>query len=223
VSFEVRRGEVVAIVGPSGAGKTTLTSLVPRLFDPDEGRVLVDGRDVRDVTLASLRPQVALVTQHTALFDDTIRNNIAYASPETPLEAVEHAARLAYADEFVRARPDGYDAVVGENGHRLSGGERQRVAIARALIKDAPILILDEATSQLDSAAETVVQRALENLMQGRSVLIIAHHLATVHRADRIIVLDHGRIVDAGPHDDLLVRCSLYRKLFQHWVAVDRG
>ncbi len=219
ISVDVRRGEVVAIVGASGAGKTTLTSLLPRFFDPDEGRVTIDGYDVRDVTLASLRAQVGLVTQHTVLFDDTIRNNIAYASPHASMEAVERAAEAAFAADFIRATPGGYDALVGENGRRLSGGERQRIAIARAILKDAPILVLDEATSQLDSAAETIVHRALQNLMKGRTVLIIAHHLATIHEADRIVVLDHGSLVDSGKHDDLLARCDTYRRLFRHWVA----
>jgi subfamily B ATP-binding cassette protein MsbA len=219
ISIDVRRGEAVAIVGASGAGKTTLTSLLPRFFDPDEGRVTIDGYDVRDVTLGSLRAQVGLVTQHTVLFDDTIRNNIAYASPHASKEAVERAAEAAFAADFIRATPGGYDALVGENGHRLSGGERQRIAIARAILKDAPILVLDEATSQLDSAAETIVHRALQNLMKGRTVLIIAHHLATIHEADRIVVLDHGSLVDSGKHDDLLARCDTYRRLFRHWVA----
>lgn len=219
ISVDVRRGEVVAIVGASGAGKTTLTSLLPRFFDPDEGRVTIDGYDVREVTLASLRAQVGLVTQHTVLFDDTIRNNIAYAAPHASMEAVERAAEAAFAADFIRATPGGYDARVGENGHRLSGGERQRIAIARAILKDAPILVLDEATSQLDSTAETIVHRALQNLMKGRTVLIIAHHLATIHEADRIVVLDHGSLVDSGKHDDLLARCDTYRRLFKHWVA----
>jgi subfamily B ATP-binding cassette protein MsbA len=221
ISIDVRRGEAVAIVGASGAGKTTLTSLLPRFFDPDEGRVTIDGYDVRDVTLGSLRAQVGLVTQHTVLFDDTIRNNIAYASPHASKEAVERAAEAAFAADFIRATPGGYDALVGENGHRLSGGERQRIAIARAILKDAPILVLDEATSQLDSAAETIVHRALQNLMKGRTVLIIAHHLATIHEADRIVVLDQGSLVDSGRHDDLLARCETYRRLFRHWMADD--
>lgn len=221
VSVDVRRGEAVAIVGASGAGKTTLTSLLPRFFDPDEGRVTIDGHDVRDLTISSLRAQVAIVTQHTILFDDTIRNNIAYAMPGASMDAVTRAAEAAFAADFIRATPGGYDAMVGENGHRLSGGERQRIAIARAILKDAPILILDEATSQLDSAAEALVHRALQNLMKGRTVLIIAHHLATVHEASRIVVLHDGALVDSGRHDELLVRCNTYRHLFRHWVADD--
>jgi ATP-binding cassette, subfamily B, bacterial MsbA len=217
VSFEVRRGETVAIVGASGAGKTTLSCLLPRFFDPDEGRVTIDGADVRDLTLASLRGLIGLVTQSTVLFDDTIRNNIAYARPAPSWGAVERAADAACASVFIAAMADGFETVVGENGCRLSGGERQRLAVARALLKDAPILILDEATSQLDSAAEAVVHRALANLMQGRTVLIIAHHLHTIRQASRIVVLDQGTMVDSGTHDELLGRCDVYRVLFRHW------
>ncbi|MBE3133135.1 MAG: ABC transporter ATP-binding protein [Acidobacteria bacterium] len=223
VSFEIRRGEVVALVGASGAGKTTLASLVLRFFDPDEGRVTIDGHDLRDVTLKSLRSQIGIVTQHTILFDDTIRNNIAYANPEAPLAAVERAARGAYALDVVRAKPGEYDAHIGEAGLRLSGGERQRIAIARALLKNAPILVLDEATSQLDSEAEAIVHRALQNLMEGRTVLIVAHHLATIQQADRIVVLDQGCVVATGRHEDLLSGCPTYRRLFEHWMATDHA
>ena len=223
VSFEIRRGEVVALVGASGAGKTTLASLVPRFFDPDEGRVTIDGHDLRDVTLKSLRSQIGIVTQHTILFDDTIRNNIAYANPEAPLAAVERAATAAYALDIVRAKPGEYDAQIGESGLRLSGGERQRIAIARALLKNAPILVLDEATSQLDSEAEAIVHRALQNLMEGRTVLIVAHHLATIQQADRIVVLDQGTVVATGRHEDLLGGCPTYRRLFEYWMATDHA
>jgi subfamily B ATP-binding cassette protein MsbA len=208
----------VALVGASGAGKTTLASLVPRFFDPDEGRVTIDGHDLRDVTVASLRSQIGIVTQHTILFDDTIRNNIAYANPAAPLDAVERAAAAAYALDVVRAKPEAYDARIGEAGLRLSGGERQRIAIARALLKDAPILVLDEATSQLDSEAEAIVHRALQNLMKGRTVLIVAHHLGTVQQADRIVVLEQGSVVATGRHGDLLAGCPTYRRLFEHWT-----
>jgi subfamily B ATP-binding cassette protein MsbA len=222
-SFEIRRGEVVALVGASGAGKTTLASLLPRFFDPDEGRVTIDGRDLRDVTLKSLRAQIGIVTQHTILFDDTIRNNIAYANPGASLEAVERAAEAAYAVDIVRARPQEYDAHIGESGVRLSGGERQRIAIARALLKNAPVLILDEATSQLDREAESVVHRALQNLMKDRTVLIIAHHLATIQQADRIVVLDQGNVAATGRHEDLLTGCPTYRRLFEYWMAADHA
>jgi len=221
VSFEIGRGEVVALVGASGAGKTTLASLLPRLLDPDEGRVTIDGRDLRDITLESLRSLIGIVTQHTILFDDTIRNNIAYANPGAPLEDVERAAAAAYALDIARARPDGFDARIGEAGVRLSGGERQRIAIARALLKNAPILVLDEATSQLDSEAEAIVHRALQNLMADRTVLIVAHHLATIQQADRIVVLDQGRVVASGRHETLLADSPIYRRLFEYWMAGD--
>ncbi len=223
VSFEIKRGDIVALVGVSGAGKTTLASLVPRFFDPDDGRVTIDGRDLRDVTLKSLRSQIGIVTQHTILFDDTIRNNIAYANPGGSLADVERAAAAAYALDIVRAKPGEYEAHIGESGARLSGGERQRIAIARALLKNAPILVLDEATSQLDSEAEAIVHRALQNLMKDRTVLIVAHHLGTIQQADRIIVLDQGHIVGMGLHEELLGGCPTYRRLFEHWMAADRA
>lgn len=223
VSFEIRRGEVVALVGASGAGKTTLASLLPRFFDPDEGRVLIDGHDLRDVTLKSLRSLIGVVAQHTVLFDDTIRNNIAYANPDAPMEAVERAAAAAYALEIVRARPGEYQAHIGESGLGLSGGERQRIAIARALLKDAPILVLDEATSQLDSEAQAIVHRALQNLMEGRTVLIVAHHLATIQQADRIVVIDQGAVAATGRHEELLGVCPTYRRLFEYWMATDHA
>ena len=222
VSFEIRRGEVVALVGASGAGKSTLASLLPRFFDPDEGRVTIDGHDLRDLTVASLRSHVGLVTQHTLLFDDTIRNNIAYARPDAPPAAVERAAEAACAADFILRKPGGYDARVGESGLPVVRGERQRLAIARALLKDAPILVLDEATSQLDSQSEALVHRALHNLMAGRTVLIVAHHLATIREADRIVVLDHGVVVETGRHEELLANGATYKRLFDRWMAVDR-
>ena len=215
VSLEIRRGQVVAFVGPSGGGKTTLVNLLPRFFDATAGRVTVDGRDVRSLRLASLRGLIGLVTQETVLFDDTVRNNIAYGRGDLPLEQVRAAARAARADEFVLELAQGYDTMVGEGGVRLSGGQRQRLAIARALLKDAPILILDEATSQLDSESESLVQEALGNLMQGRTTLVIAHRLSTIKRADRIFVLDAGRIVEDGTHDQLLERDGIYRRLHE--------
>jgi subfamily B ATP-binding cassette protein MsbA len=183
--------------------------------------VLIDGHDLRDVSIASLRRLIGIVTQHTVLFDDTIRNNIAYARPDTPLEAVRAAATSARAADFVDALPHGYDTRVGEAGFRLSGGERQRLAIARAVLKDAPILILDEATSQLDGESETLVHQALTGLMQGRTVLMIAHRLSTVRRADRIVVLENGVVVETGRHDELMARGGIYRRMYNVWLAQD--
>src|SRR5215471_3037464 len=215
INLEVKRGEILAIVGSSGAGKSTLVHLLPRFFDVTAGRILVDGHDVRDVTLSSLRSQIGIVTQETVLFNDTVRNNIAYGQPHVPQKEVEAAARAALAHDFILALPAGYDTVIGERGVRLSGGERQRLAIARALLKNAPILILDEATSALDNESESLVQSALHNLMTGRTVFVIAHRLTTIRRVDRIIVLEHGRITDSGTHEDLLTRLGTYRKLYE--------
>ncbi len=215
IDLEVRRGEVVAIVGSSGSGKSTLVHLIPRFFDATEGRLLIDGYDVRDVTLASLREQVGIVTQETVLFNDTVRNNIAYGQPHVALKEVEAAARAALAHDFIRALPAGYDEVIGERGVRLSGGERQRIAIARAILKNAPILILDEATSALDSESEALVQSALHNLMSGRTVFVIAHRLSTVRRADRIVVIENGAIADIGAHEDLMTKLGTYRRLYE--------
>ncbi len=215
INLEVRRGEVVAVVGSSGAGKSTLVHLIPRFFDVTGGRLTLDGLDVRDVTLASLRAQVGIVTQETVLFNDTLRNNIAYGQPNVPQERVEAAAKAALAHDFIQALPAGYDTVIGERGVRLSGGERQRLAIARALLKNAPILILDEATSALDTESESLVQSALQNLMTGRTVLVIAHRLSTVRRADRIVVLEGGTISDIGAHEDLMQKLGTYRRLYE--------
>jgi subfamily B ATP-binding cassette protein MsbA len=214
IDLEVKRGEVLAIVGSSGAGKSTLVHLIPRFFDASGGRVLIDGYDIRDVTLASLRAQIGIVTQDTILFNDSVRNNIAYGQPFTPQKEVEAAARAALAHDFIRAMPAGYDTPIGERGVRLSGGERQRLAIARALLKNAPILILDEATSALDSESEALVQTALHNLMEGRTVFVIAHRLSTVRRANRIVVIENGTIADVGPHDELMSRLGTYRRLY---------
>lgn len=213
VDLTIRRGETVAIVGSSGAGKTTLVNLLPRLYDPTAGRVTIDGVDVRDATLASLRRLISLVTQDTILFDTTVRENIAYGQPQAPEALVRGAAKAAYADEFVDRLPQGYETAVGEGAALLSGGQRQRLAIARALYKDAPILILDEATSQLDLESEALVARAVANLMKGRTTLVIAHRLSTVRRADRIVVLDGGRVVEMGTHAELLSQGGLYRRL----------
>jgi ATP-binding cassette, subfamily B, bacterial MsbA len=215
VDLTIEAGQVVALVGLSGAGKSTLASLLLRLSDPTEGRILVDGVDVRCATVASLRAQVALVTQETILFDDSVRANIAYARPEMTDAQVDAAARAAYADGFVGERPEGYGAPVGERGGRFSGGQRQRLAVARAIAKDAPILVLDEATSALDTHSEREVQRALANLMEGRTTLVIAHRLSTVQRADKIVVLDAGRVAEVGRHDELIERGGLYRALYE--------
>jgi ATP-binding cassette, subfamily B, bacterial MsbA len=215
INLEVRRGEVVAIVGSSGSGKSTLVHLIPRFFDATQGRLLVDGYDVRDVTLASLREQVGIVTQETVLFNDTVRNNIAYGQPHVAMKDVEAAARAALAHDFIQALPAGYDEMIGERGVRLSGGERQRIAIARAILKNAPILILDEATSALDSESEALVQSALHNLISGRTVFVIAHRLSTVRRADRIVVIENGAIADIGAHDELMAKLGTYRRLYE--------
>jgi ATP-binding cassette, subfamily B, bacterial MsbA len=214
VSISIRAGEIVALVGPSGAGKSTLVNLLPRFFDPNAGRLAIDGVDIRDLKLKSLRALIGIVTQDTVLFNDSIRNNIAYGRFDLPLERVREAAAAAYADEFIMQLPRGYETVIGESGVRLSGGQRQRLAIARALLKNAPILILDEATSHLDSQSEALVQKALYNLMQGRSTLVIAHRLSTVTRADRIVVVEAGRIVEEGSHGELLALGGSYKRLF---------
>jgi subfamily B ATP-binding cassette protein MsbA len=214
INLDVSPGEVVAIVGSSGSGKTTLVHLLPRFFDVSRGQLLIDGHDVRDLTVASLRSQIGIVTQDTILFNDTVRNNIAYGQPQVPHGKVEEAARAALAHDFIMALPDGYDSVVGERGLRLSGGERQRLSIARAILKNAPILILDEATSALDTESESLVQTALQNLMVGRTVFVIAHRLSTVRRADRILVLENGMITDEGSHECLIGHTGTYRRLY---------
>jgi subfamily B ATP-binding cassette protein MsbA len=215
VDLEVRAGEVLALVGPSGAGKSTLVNLIPRFFDVTSGRILIDGRDLRELTLGSLRKQVAQVTQETILFNDTVRNNIAYGRPEVKVALVEEAARNALAHDFILRMPQGYDTVIGEKGFRLSGGERQRLAIARAILKNSPVLILDEATSALDSESESLVQAALGNLVQGRTVIVIAHRLGTIRRANRIAVLEDGRITAIGSHEELLTSSPTYQRLYQ--------
>jgi subfamily B ATP-binding cassette protein MsbA len=215
IELEVHAGEVLALVGPSGSGKSTLVNLIPRFYDISSGTIFIDGNDLRSLTLGSLRRQVAQVSQETILFNDTVRNNIAYGQPDVPFKLVEQAARAALAHDFILRMPQGYDTVIGEKGFRLSGGERQRLAIARAILKNAPILILDEATSALDAESESLVQTALANLMEGRTVLVIAHRLGTIRRATRIVVLEQGRITAIGPHEELLTTSPTYQRLYQ--------
>jgi subfamily B ATP-binding cassette protein MsbA len=221
VTLDVRPGEIIAVVGPSGAGKTTLVSLLPRFWDVTEGRILLDGIDIRTLALADLRSAVGMVPQEPALFSGTVAENIAYARPDASRADVEAAARAAHAHEFVQVLPQGYDTMVGERGVKLSGGQRQRIAIARAVLKDPAVLILDEATSSLDNESERLIEDALSRLLIGRTTLIIAHRLSTVQRADRLVVLDGGRIVEEGKHAELLALNGLYARLYQHQFRND--
>jgi ATP-binding cassette subfamily B protein len=215
ISFTVNPGQLVALVGPSGAGKTTLTYLIPRLYDPSQGAVRIDGIDLRDVTLASLSDQIGMVTQESYLFHDTIRTNLLYARLDATQEEVETAAKVANIHDFIMGLPLGYDTVVGERGYRLSGGEKQRIALARVILKDPRILVLDEATSHLDSESESLIQEALKHVMVGRTSIVIAHRLSTILAADQILVIDRGRIVEAGKHHDLIEQQGLYAQLYE--------
>ncbi len=215
INLTINKGDVVALVGPSGSGKTTIAQLLLRFYDPVSGSILMDGTDIKTAQVSSLRSQVAVVTQETFLFNETVQANIAYGRPDASLEDVKAAAQAAYADDFISKMPKGYQTVIGERGTRLSGGERQRIAIARALLKNPPILVLDEATSALDAESEQMVQQALDRLLEGRTVLMIAHRLATIRRADRIVVMENGNIKESGRHDELLQKKGLYQRLFE--------
>jgi len=223
INFTVKKGEMLALVGPSGAGKTTLLNLLPRFYEVGRGSILVDGVDIREATLASLRSQIGVVTQQTILFNESVRYNVAYGRQEAPEEEINQALKAAHAYDFVMALPQGLDSVIGEQGVRLSGGERQRLAIARALLKDPPILILDEATSSLDSESEREVQQALDRLIEGRTTLVIAHRLSTVRHADRLLVVEGGLIAETGTHEELLKKDGLYKRLYDMQFAWEEG
>jgi ABC-type multidrug transport system fused ATPase/permease subunit len=215
VSLTVRRGETIALVGPNGSGKTTLVSLLPRFFPLDSGRILIDGQDTAEVNLSSLRKQFSLITQESVIFADTVKENIAYGRPEASFEEIVEAARKAFADEFIQQMPDGYDSVVGEHGATLSGGQRQRLAIARAILRNAPILIFDEATSQVDPESELKIHQAIDAFLRDRTAFVIAHRYSTISDADRILVMDDGEMVAVGTHDQLFKSCPLYRRLYE--------
>jgi subfamily B ATP-binding cassette protein MsbA len=214
INLEVKAGEIAAFVGSSGVGKTTLLNLLPRFYDVTKGSLTIDGVDIRDYTLKSLRSQISIVTQETILFNETVAYNISYGNDNPNMDDVIRAAKIANADSFIMKMPQGYNTVVGERGFRLSGGEKQRLSIARAVFKNSPILILDEATSQLDTESEVLVQEAIDRMMKGRTVFVIAHRLSTIKHATRIYVLDSGRVVDVGSHDELIQKEGLYKRLY---------
>ncbi|NLX13498.1 MAG: ATP-binding cassette domain-containing protein [Phycisphaerales bacterium] len=223
VSLSVRKNEIIALVGPNGSGKTTLLSLLPRFYNPTAGRILIDGLDIRDISIRSLRKHFGLITQESVIFPDSVRANIAYGRPDASDEEIKAAARRAFAEEFILQLPDGYDTVLGEHGATLSGGQRQRLAIARAILRDAPILIFDEATSQVDPESEMKIQQALETILENRTAFIIAHRYATISGADRIVVMDEGKIVAVGAHKQLLESCPLYRRLYETQFRNEEG
>ena len=223
LSLEVKKGSVVAVVGESGSGKSSLIKIVQRLYDPTYGSVIWDGVDIRDAKVASLHKQIALVTQETVLFNDTVKYNITYGKPEATELEIREAARIAFADDFIEELPQGYETVVGERGTFLSGGQRQRIAIARAVLVNAPVLILDEATSALDTESEMLVQQAIENLMQNRTSIVIAHRLSTIRKADKIVVMDRGKIVETGTHAELLEKDGRYRRLYDLQFANEQA
>jgi subfamily B ATP-binding cassette protein MsbA len=214
VSFKINKGEVAALVGPSGSGKSTIADLIPRFYDVSSGEIIIDGNDLKNLSLSSLRGNMGIVTQEVILFNDTIKNNISYAQPEKSMDQIKDAAKAANALEFIENTPDGFETVVGERGVKLSGGQKQRIAIARALLKNPSILILDEATSALDTESEKKVQTAIESLMKDRTALVIAHRLSTVQKADKIIVIDKGKVVEIGSHETLFEKNGIYKRLY---------
>jgi len=220
INIELKKGEILALVGPSGGGKSTLVDLLPRFYDVTGGKITIDGVDIREVTIKSLRKMMGIVTQEIILFNDTIANNIAYGQQDASLERIKEVARAAFADEFIDKMPDAYNAIIGDRGVKLSGGQRQRLSIARALFKDPPILIFDEATSSLDTESEILIQKAIDNLLSGRTVIVVAHRLSTIRNADQILVIEKGRVVEEGSHTQLLSGNGLYKRLYEMQFSI---